>query len=95
MTNVSRKGNAMVLIDMDMPENCIKCPLHDGESGGCQGNSNIGSGEGIYDRPRLCPIKTEIFGKKDTYKICPKCKGLVAYNPYFKKYICNDCGKES
>ena len=55
----------MVLVDMDMPKNCMKCPLHDGENGGCQGNPNIGSGEGIYDRPRQCPIKEDIKALMD------------------------------
>lgn len=28
-------------------------------------------------------------------KICPKCKGIAFFDPYFKAYICKECGWES
>ena len=28
-------------------------------------------------------------------KICPICKGIAFFDPYFKAYICKECGWES
>ncbi len=44
----------MVQIDIDMPENCIECPIHDGEYGRCNANKNISVN--FEERPRKCPI---------------------------------------
>lgn len=44
----------MVQIDIDMPENCIECPIHDGEYGRCNVNKNISVN--FEERPRKCPL---------------------------------------
>lgn len=44
----------MVQIDIDIPENCVECPIHNGEYGWCNANKNISVN--FEERPRRCPL---------------------------------------
>ena len=43
----------MIQIDIEMPENCLECPLHDGEYGWCNLTYITMDCEG---RPKKCPL---------------------------------------
>lgn len=47
----------MIMINIPMPNNCLECPIHDGEYGYCNVNKNIIIN--IDERPRRCPIIEE------------------------------------
>lgn len=61
----------MIKLNIDIPESCLDCPLHDGEYGRCNLDGNI---ELHWDdRPRLCPIIECKEGVKWTSRYCPNC----------------------
>ena len=47
----------MIKLEIELPESCLNCPLHDGEYGRCNVDPNIPMN--IYERPRSCPIIEE------------------------------------
>lgn len=44
----------MIQINMHMPQNCIECPIHDGEYGWCDLDADIAMN--CDDRPDNCPL---------------------------------------
>ncbi len=47
----------MIKLEIELPESCLNCPLHDGEYGWCNIDTSISIN--MDERPRSCPIIEE------------------------------------
>ena len=54
---------AILIKGMKMPDSCGECPLHDGEYGWCNANTDIVMS--FDERPRSCPL-VELLGREET-----------------------------
>ena len=66
----------MVQIDIDIPGNCVECPIHNGEYGWCNANKDISVN--VEERPRKCPLIESEHGKVF--------KGIVVEYPLYNTY---------
>ena len=79
----------MIELDIQMPENCLDCPMCDGEYGYCHVDCNIDVGiEGINKRPTDCPLKERKKGKF----IGTEYDGYADGNPVPYEWQCSECG---
>ena len=64
---------AILIKGMKMPDSCGECPLHDGEYGWCNANTDIVMS--FDERPRSCPIIEEVK-QDDVEKLKQRIKEL-------------------